>query len=194
MNSEIPKFPVVGSEVSASQMRGVVNAIRRFMPIAGNGILISRTCGGTVISAAPKTTSAVAAKPWTFYCSVQKDKNGQETGRTGGWTNCRAQIGLDIDWCSKDVLWHGADVDESTIEEGTHWISGTETTADGNHALKVTLGSGANGSDTAKIVVMGPNDESDPVAGILFIRIGTVTNGKLFEPAPHINPVIYKYL
>ena len=195
MNSEIPKFPVVGSELSASQMRGVVNAIRRFMPIAGNGIRISRTLGGTVISAAPQAPAAVAAKqPWTFSCSVQKDENGQETGRTGGWTNCRAQIGLDIDWASKDVLWPGADVDESQIEDRMHCIKGNKTNADGVHYLKVSLGAGDGGADLAEIAVHEPNQTTDPVTGVLFIKIGTVYQGSLVEPAPHFNPVIYKYL
>lgn len=196
MNAIIPKAPRAGERLSAAQMQQVVAAIRRFMPIAGVGVRVSYTQGGTVIHAKPSKTggSAPSKLPWTFKCEKSIDPATGDETRTGGWTNCRCQIGLDIDWASKDILFPVGDVDESTIPEGTHWISGTETTADGHHALKVTLGSGANRFDTAKIVVMGANDESDPVAGILYIRIGTVTNGKLIEPAPHINPVIYKYL
>lgn len=195
MNAIIPKAPRAGERLSAAQMQQVVAAIRRFMPIAGVGVRVSYTQGGTVIHAKPSKTggSAPSKLPWTFACTITRDANGQETGRTGGWTNCRCQIGLDIDWASKDIIW-GGDVNESTIPEGTHWISGTETTADGLHALKVTLGSAAICFDTAEIVVIGAYTESDPVAGILYIGIGTVRNGKLDEPAPHINPVIYKYL
>lgn len=133
--------------------------------------------------------------PWTFKCSIQKDENGQETGRTGGWSNCRCQIGLDVDWASKDIIWpSGPAVDESSIPEGTHWISGTGTNADGEHYLKVTLNGSEHGLDLAQIVLGDVNTESDPIAGILYIKIGTVQNGILAEPAPHINPVIYKYL
>lgn len=195
MNAIIPKAPRAGERLSAAQMQQVVAAIRRFMPIAGVGVGVSYTQGGAVIHAKPSKTvgSAPSKLPWTFKCEMSTDPATGDEIRTGGWTNCRCQIGLDIDWASKDIIW-GGDVDESSIPEGTHWISGTETTADGFHALKVTLGSGAEGFDTAQIVTIGPNTESDPVAGILYIRIGTVTNGKLIEPAPHINPVIYKYL
>lgn len=195
MNAIIPKAPRAGERLSAAQMQQVVSAIRRFMPIAGVGVRVSYTQGGTVIHAKPsKGGSAPSILPWTFKCEKSTDPVTGNEIRTGGWTNCRCQIGLDIDWASKDILFPGTPVDESTIEEGTHWISGTETTADGYHALKVTLGSAAIGFDTAEIVVLGPNEESDPVAGILYIRIGFVRNGKLDEPAPHINPVIYKYL
>jgi hypothetical protein len=194
MNAIIPKAPRAGERLSAAQMQQVVAAIRRFMPIAGVGVGVSYTQGGTVIHAKPSKTggSAPSKLPWTFKCEKSTDPETGDEIRTGGWTNCRCQIGLDIDWASKDILFPGGDVDESTIPEGTHWISGTETTADGHHCLKVTLGSGANGFDTAEIV--GSYAESDPVAGILYIPIGLVINGKLSEPAPHINPVIYKYL
>lgn len=195
MNAIIPKAPRAGERLSAAQMQQVVAAIRRFMPIAGVGVGVSYTQGGTVIHAKPCKTggSAPSKLPWTFKCEKSIDPETGDEIRTGGWTNCRCQIGLDIDWASKDIIW-GGDVDESTIPEGTHWISGTETTADGHHALKVTLGSAAIGFDTAEIVVIGAYTESDPVAGILYIPIGWVRNGKLDESAPHINPVIYKYL
>jgi hypothetical protein len=196
MNAIIPKAPRAGERLSAAQMQQVVAAIRRFMPIAGVGVRVSYTQGGTVIHAKPSKTggSAPSKLPWTFKCEKSTDPETGDEIRTGGWTNCRCQIGLDIDWASKDILFPGGDVDESAIPEGTHWISGTETTADGLHALKVTLGSAAICFDTAEIVVIGSQTESDPVAGILYIPIGWVTNGKLDEPAPHINPVIYKYL
>lgn len=123
-----------------------------------------------------------ADEPWTFSCKIEKDGNGQETGRTGGWSNCRCQIGLDVDWASPDVV------------SGTRVISGTDTTADGTHYLKVSLNGGADGADLAQVVLGDANTESDPITGVFYIRIGTVQNGILVEPAPHFNPVIYKYL
>lgn len=191
---DIP-IPSHGEPMRVSWGAAVAQSINALRSIGGD-VLVTDSPQGSGDRSLPRNLRDRIKQPipWTFSCDITRDDNGYEVSRSGGWANCRAQIGLNIDWGSKDVLWPETAVDESQIEEGTHWISGTETTADGNHALKVTLGSGANGSDTAKIVVMGPNDESDPVAGILYIRIGTVTNGKLIEPAPHINPVIYKYL
>lgn len=144
-----------------------------------------------------------AKEPWSFACTITRDANGQETERTGGWTNCRCQIGLDIDWGSADVK--NVEVDWENLSDEArdqltsgHVILGTNLCADGTYFLYVELANKLVDHDAAKIVNSAdPNYSSyqtDTTAGTFMIPIGTVENGSLSSGAPHLNPVIYKYL
>ena len=123
--------------------------------------------------------------PWSFACTIEEGGEGEEETRTGGWYNCRTQIGLDI-WGSPDV---GL--------TSTRLIAGTDKCDDGSYYLEVTLANNTEGreSDAAEIKLAADMDstESDYIGGIIRIFIGTVADGKLVN-APHFNPVVYKYV
>ena len=120
--------------------------------------------------------------PWSFKCTIPEDENEE---RTGGWFNCRLQIGFDIDWHSPDLGPSG------------NTIGGTDLCDDGTHYLEVTLADGTENrqEDTAEIKIADSDGvpDSDYIGGIIRIVIGTVADGKLTF-APHFNPVIYKYV
>ena len=113
--------------------------------------------------------------PWTFSCV----ESGSE--RTGGWYNCRLQVGFDLGWASPEL---GPDTD--------HVIAGCDHTEDGVHYLEVQLGD----PDAVEIKVAeeGGAPRSDYVRGIIRIKLAAILDGKATEYLPHINPVIYKYV
>ena len=53
MNTNFTKNPIVGTPLTPSVIKQIHTAVRRYMPIAGNGIRTSVTAGGTIISAIP---------------------------------------------------------------------------------------------------------------------------------------------
>lgn len=132
--------------------------------------------------------------PWSFACTIEEGGEGEEETRTGGWTNCRLQIGLDVSWRSPDI----------DADDPYHTILGTDLCDDGTHYLEVTLANGVYDPeagidrlrDAAEIKVASPGESvpaSDYVGGIIRIPLGTVTDGKIGY-TPHFNPVVYKYL
>lgn len=131
--------------------------------------------------------------PWSFYCKIEEGEDGEEQ-RSGGWTNCRLQIGLDVSWRSPDI----------DANDPFHTILGTDLCDDGTHYLEVTLANGAYDPeagidrlrDAAEIKIASPGESvpaSDYVGGIIRIPLGTVTDGKIGY-TPHFNPVVYKYV
>lgn len=58
MNTYFTKNPIVGTPLTPSVIKQINTAVRRFMPIAGNGIRTSVTAGGTIISAIPASKKA----------------------------------------------------------------------------------------------------------------------------------------
>ena len=124
-----------------------------------------------------------AALPWSFACTIKEGGEGEEETRTGGWFNCRTQIGFDI-WGSPDT-------------DCSHLILGTDQRDDGDYYLEVVLANNTEGreSDAAEIKLAADMDStaSDYIGGIIRIFIGTVEDGKLTD-APHFNPVVYKYV
>lgn len=85
MNAIIPKTPRAGDRLSAVQMAQVMQAIRRYMPIAGNNIRVSYTLGGTVIHAKDTrggggySSSLKKLIPWTCEYHTEFDSSGSET-------------------------------------------------------------------------------------------------------------------
>jgi len=134
--------------------------------------------------------------PWSFACTIEEggEGEGEEETRTGGWFNCRLQIGLDVSWRSPDI----------DADDPFHTILGTDLCDDGTHYLEVTLANGVydpeagidRRRDAAEIKVASPGESvpaSDYVGGIIRIPLGTVTDGKIGY-TPHFNPVVYKYV
>ena len=126
-----------------------------------------------------------AAIPWSFDCTIEEggEGEGEEETRTGGWYNCRAQIGFEI-FGSPDTACRPL-------------ILGTNQCDDGSYYLEVTLSTNTEGReyDAAEIKLAADMDstESDYIGGIIRIFIGTVADGKLIY-AQHFNPVVYKYV
>lgn len=122
--------------------------------------------------------------PWSFACTIEEGGEGEEETRTGGWFNCRAQIGF--------VIWGSPD---TTVPD--HIIHGTDQCDDGDYYLEVVLANNTVGrdSDAAEIKLAADMDStaSDYIGGVIRIFIGTVADGKLVN-APHFNPVVYKYV
>ena len=118
--------------------------------------------------------------PWSFACTIEEGGEGEEETRTGGWYNCRTQIGFEI-FGSPDTGCR-------------HLILGTDQCDDGDYYLEVVLSNKTGVSDAAEIKLAADMDttESDYIGGIIRIFIGTVEDGKLVN-APHFNPVVYKY-
>jgi hypothetical protein len=125
--------------------------------------------------------------PWSFSCVIDPETDE----RTGGWTNCRLQVGFDY-WTSDDIY---------PMDFHDHSILGADTCDDGTHYLEITLANGTEGreNDTVEIKVAAEGTdvetvpESDYVNGIIRLKIGTIVDGKLQE-GRHMNPVVYKYL
>ena len=82
MNTNFTKNPIVGTPLTPSVIKQIHTAVRRYMPIAGNGIRTSVTAGGTIISAIPAPASKKQKdKPLPF--EVRYD--GTLDNGAGGW-------------------------------------------------------------------------------------------------------------
>ena len=82
MNTNFTKNPIVGTPLTPSVIKQINTAVRRYMPIAGNGIRTSVTAGGTIISAIPAPASKKQKdKPLPF--EVRYD--GTLDSGAGGW-------------------------------------------------------------------------------------------------------------
>ncbi len=175
----------------AAQVTDVCNAVRA----AGfAGTMVRDGAGAFGNAPLPENKrnrrGASAALPWTFACSESTDADTQETTRTGGWTNCRLQIGFDIDWHSPDLSANPSDT--------THVIQGCDLCDDGDHYLEVTLANGEPGrtDDAAEIKVAGEGEDvpaSDYINGVIRIPLATVADAAAGY-TPHFNPVVYKYV
>ena len=190
-----PAEPSAGDRISASWMRELVRYIRSITPLAGPGVKLSTGPNGTILSCVQASKAAAASPlPWSFACTIEAGGEGEEETRTGGWTNCRLQIGLDVSWRSPDI----------DDDDPYHTILGTDLCDDGTHYLEVTLANGVYDPeagidrlrDSAEIKIASPGESvpaSDYVGGIIRIPLGTVTDGKIGY-TPHFNPVVYKSL
>lgn len=187
-----PIAPSSGDKISASWMRALVNYVRAIKPIAGPGIRTLETPNGTILSCPVKPRRrGTSVLPWTFSCAIGEDEVGGEEERTGGWSNCRLQIGMDIDWHSPDL--------SASPSDTYHVIDGCDLCDDGDYYLEVTLANGTQDrqTDAAEIKVAGEGDQvpsSDYVNGILRLSLGSVVDGKISGYTPHLNPVVYKFL
>ena len=67
MNSLMTKNPVVGTKLTPAIIRAINTEIRRNQPIAGQGIRVSRTLGGTKIDCTVKANSGGGASSQLLY-------------------------------------------------------------------------------------------------------------------------------
>ena len=82
MNTNFTKNPIVGTPLTPSVVKQIHTAVRRYMPIAGNGIRTTVTAGGTIISATPAPAPKKQKdKPLPF--EVRYD--GTLDSGAGGW-------------------------------------------------------------------------------------------------------------
>lgn len=82
MNTNFTKNPIVGTPLTPSVIKQIHTAVRRYMPIAGNGIRTSVTAGGTIISVIPAPAPKKQKdKPLPF--EVRYD--GTLDNGEGGW-------------------------------------------------------------------------------------------------------------
>lgn len=178
------RIPRGGDRISASQTARLIREVRANRLLPSPGVRLTRGPNGTHLGLdLPARRGDGSKLPWTFSCTIAEEE-GEEV-RTGGWTNCRLQIGMDIDWHSPDL--------SASPSDTYHVIEGCDSTDDGRHYLEVTLANGG-GADSAEIKVAdGPPPASDYLAGIIRIVLGEVTDGKIGR-TPHFNPVVYKYL
>ena len=182
----LPPEPQVGDRITAELIRELIRCIRERQLLKGPNYTLQTGPNGTYLKIDPPKTAGGASPsplPWSFACTIEEGGEGEEETRTGGWFNCRAQIGFDI-WGSPDT-------------SVGHIILGTDQCDDGNYYLEVTLANNTEGreSDAAEIKLAADMDStrSDYIGGIIRIFIGTVEDGKLVD-APHFNPVVYKYV
>ena len=179
-----PTAPAPGKPVSASFFGSLIRWVKSRLLIAGVGYRLRTTPNGTVLELdSPKVGASASVLPWSFSCTEAEDpENPGETVRTGGWDNCRLQVGLDTNFYSS---WRQ--------DDARNRIKGTGKTDDGQYFVKVNLSDGAN--PVAEIVAHEGSPVINYEAGTVEVYIGTVSDGKLDEDsAPHFNPVIWKYL
>lgn len=63
LTSQFAKNPVVGTRLTPALIRDINAAIRRNQPIAGKGVTITRTAGGTIINSTAKGGNTLAVSP-----------------------------------------------------------------------------------------------------------------------------------
>ena len=185
----LPPEPSAHDRISASFMKALMRYIRANTLLNGPGYKTKRGPNGTTLAIEQAHTYAPspAVLPWSFSCTEKENpENPGEKKRTGGWDNCRLQVGLDCNFYSS---WK--------FNESENRIKGTHLTDDGHYYLRVNLSDGAN--PVAEIVIDEALDVDKPrfdyERGIVSIFIGAVTDGKLDErTAMHMNPTVWKYL
>ena len=124
MNAEIPKAPRAGDKLSAAQLAQVMNVIRRFMPIQGVGIKVTRTMGGSVISAKPTKGSGGGGIgkliPWTCEYHTERNSEGDITYENYGFflpESATLQIdGIDINFSREQESSY-----QGGVMQGSEW-------------------------------------------------------------------------
>lgn len=82
MNTLFTKSPIVGTPLTPQVIRQINTAVRRYMPIAGPGVKVSHTAGGSLISLLPqKAAKGEKAKPLPFEVRFDWTLDSE----SGGW-------------------------------------------------------------------------------------------------------------
>lgn len=144
MNTYFTKNPIVGTPLTPSVIKQIHTAVRRFMPIAGNGIRTTVTAGGTIISAIPAPASKTQkTKPLPF--EVRYD--GTLDSGAGGWkVYLPTEHLVQFDGAYLDPLNDVTPILDANGDE-TGWYSFDEITLQDDHVWLVV--SGSSGAYTA---------------------------------------------
>lgn len=134
MNTNFTKNPIVGTPLTPSVIKQIHTAVRRYMPIAGNGIRTSVTAGGTIISAIPAPASKKQKdKPLPF--EVRYD--GTLDSGAGGWKiYLPTEHLVQFDGANLDPLGDVTPILDANGDE-TGWYSFDEITLQDNHVWLV---------------------------------------------------------
>lgn len=141
MNTNFTKNPIVGTPLTPSVIKQIHTAVRRYMPIAGNGIRTSVSAGGTIISAIPAPAPKNQKdKPLPF--EVRYD--GTLDSGAGGWKiYLPTEHLVQFDGAYLDPLNDVTPILDSNGDE-TGWYSFDEITLHDDHVwLVISESSGA---------------------------------------------------
>lgn len=171
---ETPRELSSGDRLGATWLNRLVRFVRSQRINDGPGYRVKRGPNGVTLSFdTPKAVAAAAAAPrtpyWSFACTEDPDTHE----RTGGWFNCRLQIGYDR--FPKDSDIQGLD----SCEDGEYYVE-VNTLTDAAEVKCVELDAAVPTTDAARSLVRIP--------------IGRVEDAKLSGKPIDIIPVVYKYV
>lgn len=147
MNTNFTKNPIVGTPLTPSVIKQIHTAVRRYMPIAGNGIRTSVTAGGTIISVIPAPAPKKQKdKPLPF--EVRYD--GTLDSGAGGWKiYLPTEHLVQFDGAYLDPLGDVTPILDANGDE-TGWYSFDEITLQDDHVwLVISESSGAHSASFA---------------------------------------------
>ena len=186
MFEKIPA-PVKGQPARASWGAALTSRVNELCAMAPARGLARDGLTGTGFAALPsnRRERSVTVLPWSFSCTETDDpEKPGEKKRTGGWRNCRLQIGYNGWLVSPDL-------NTPDMLSGVALIEGTDRTDDGAYVVEVDVS-----KDTAKIMLRSEISHLHPVdpdASVVYIDIGEVRDGVQKTRIP-TNPVVYKYV
>ena len=169
MTGAVP-VPARGQPMKASWAAAVAERVNSLCAMAPAGMLARDGVGGMGAQPLPSNLRGRrGARLWSFHAF--EDAGGN---RTGGWYNCRLQVGYD----------EFPDDDD---------ISGRDQCDDGTYYVEVDL---ENSPATAEIKLApdGNVPPHDIANSKIRIKIGVVSDGALVDGPIDIAPVVYKYV
>lgn len=169
MRPQVP-VPLKGLPLRATWGAQVANRINELCAMAPAGMLVREGFGGIGAQPIPQNLRSRTSTPklWSFACSEENEE------RTGGWYNCRLQVGY-----------------TQFMDDGD--ITGRDLCSDGTYYVEVNVASSAA---TAEIKVASGDvvPEIDVAASLVRIPIGKVADGQLVTEPIDIAPVVYRYI
>lgn len=180
MSVDLPRLPLTGERVSAAQMRQLINAVRKNTPIAGNGVRITRSMGGTVISAEPAGKgSSVLHRYFPFECEWRKKMNSDGTSVDfEGWA-WYIPTGRTLRVNGEEVEWQHVE------EEGNwKWFSSADTEGGSDYDLvycQVELSDGKYTANMCPVDGKFYNSEADYLIPVCDIKHEKNSSGDTIE-------------
>lgn len=173
MRPQIP-VPSKGLPLRATWGAQVADRVNELCAMAPAGMLAREGFGGIGAQPLPKNMRDVRSRPklWSFFSSESEGSGGKAV-RSGGWFNCRLQVGY-------------------TKFLGDDQITGRDLCEDGVYYVEVNLK-----DETAEIKKAADGEDVPPidiVNSLVRIPIGTVDDGVLTGAPLDLVPVVYKYV
>ena len=167
MRPQIP-VPSKGQPLRATWGTQVANRVNELCAMAPSGILHREGFGGVGDQPLPMNLrDRPRSKLWSFFAI-----DGEDGDRTGGWFNCRLQVGY------TDFL------DDSHID-------GRDLCDDGVYYVEVDV---ENVTAEIKIADDGQVPPIDIEESLVRIPIGQVVDGALEDKPLDLVPVVYRYV